>query len=134
LREHRSHELNAEYAAHVLVRADGRHGDREGNQHMDPPARRGVKVMGPAAHGEMVDEMDLSGASDDMDMDEQWAQACVGARSKAAAAAAAAAVTTLGDLPSEVVAYVLKLAAPAVPIFAAVVRARGLDNFGNLEA
>ena len=74
-----------------------------------------MRGMGPAAHDDDADPMDAA-------LSEQLRRSRDFTVEEAASAAAAAATTTttLGDLPPEIVAYVLKMAAPAVPIYAPV--------------
>jgi hypothetical protein len=83
--------------------------DEDGHE-MDPSTLQGVRGMGPAAHddSELADVFSSERRGKDV-------------TTTTSAAAATATVTTLGDLPSEIVAYVLKLAAPSVAIYAPVV-------------
>ena len=81
-----------------------------------------LRGMGPAAHDDDADPMDAA-------LSEQLRRSRDFTAEEAASAAAAAATTTttLGDLPPEIVAYVLKMAAPAVPIYAPIEQPRALE-------
>ena len=80
----------------------------------------GVQAMGPAAHDDECSAMEWDTSHGHVVG--AWAEndEAAGGGKAVTGSGATAKVTTLGDLPSELVAYVLKLAAPSVPVYAPI--------------